>query len=120
MPSFNNADPIAFLEELCRPPNYLSRVVDDGQGVVVCCADTKSELRFNRVNLRGPVVLGDDGVRVALSVEHSIAGEVLSQRRAVQEPAERLEAVGGPQEAVDGNATALVDGFSGRIEELHE
>src|SRR2546425_13273566 len=88
--------------------------------MVVCCAYPESELRFNRVNLRGPIVLGDEGVRVSRSVEHPIAGEVFSQGRTVEEAPERFESIGGPQKAVDRDAPALLDRLSGRIEDLHE
>src|SRR5438309_2946262 len=59
-------------------------------------------------------------MRVVLSIEHPIAGEVLSQRRAVQEPPERLESLGGTQETVDRNAAALFDRLSRRVEDFHE
>src|SRR5437867_9314219 len=120
MSSLHDDEPIAFPQVLCLPPDNLSVPVDDGQGVVVCCADPESELRFDRVNLRGPIVLGDECVRVSRSVEHPIAGEVLSQGRTVQEAPERFESLGGPQEAVDGDTPALFDRLSGRIEDLHE
>src|SRR5207245_8757449 len=120
MASFHDDEPVAFPKVLCLPPNYLSSVIDDGQGVVVSCTDPKSELCFNRVNLRGPIVLGDEGVRVSRSVEHPIPGEVLSQGRTVQEAPERFESLRGSQEAVDGNTPALFDGLGRRIEAFHE
>src|SRR5437016_1338826 len=120
MPSLHDNEPIAFPQVLCFPPDNLSVLVDDGQGVVVGCAYPESELRFNRVNLRGPIILGDEGVRVSRSVEHPIAGEVLAQRGTVQKAPERFESLGGPQETVDGDASALFDRLSGRIEDLHE
>ena len=86
----------------------------------MCCAYPESELRFNRVNLRRPIILGDEGMRVSRSVEHPIAGEVFSQGRTVEEAPERFESIGGPQKAVDGDAPALLDRLSGRIEDLHE
>src|SRR5207245_2560771 len=120
MASFHDDEPVAFPKVLCLPPNYLSSVIDDGQGMVVCCAYPESELRFNRVNLRGPIILGDEGVRVSRSVEHPIAGEVFSQGRTVEEAPERFESIGGPQKAVDRDAPALLDRLSGRIEDLHD
>src|SRR5437899_6466822 len=87
--------------------------------MVVCCAYPESELCFNRVNLRGPIVLGDEGVRVSRSVEHPIPGEVLSQGRTVQEAPERFESLRGSQEAVDGNKLALFDGLGRRLLDFH-
>src|SRR5256885_15559556 len=109
MPSLHDNEPIAFPQVLCFPPDNLSVLVADGQGVVVGCAYPESELCCNRVNLRGPIVLGDEGVRVARSVEQPIPGEVLSQGGAVQEAPERFGCRRGSQGAVDGNTPAVFD-----------
>ena len=69
--------------------------------MIICDPDPQAEFGFYRVNLRGPIVLGDKRVRIIRSVEHSIASEVLSQRRAVQEARERFETLGCPEETVD-------------------
>src|SRR5437899_555314 len=120
MPSLHDDEPTAVTEVSWLWPDNLSRVVHDGQRMFVCCAYPESELRFNRVNLRGHIILGEEGVRVSRSVEHPIAGEVFSQGRTVQEAPERFESSGSPQKAVDGDAPALFDRLSGRIEDLHE
>src|SRR3989442_13688227 len=90
MPSLHDNEPIAFPQVLCFPPDNLSVLVDDGQRVVVGCAYPESELCFNRVNLRGPIVLGDEAVRGSRSVEHPIPGEVLSHGRTVPVKPERF------------------------------
>src|SRR5207247_11034834 len=88
MPSLHDNEPIAFPQVLCFPPDNLSVLVDDGQGVVVRCAYPESELSFSRVNLRVPFVLGAEGVRVSRSIGPPIPREVLSQGQTGQEATE--------------------------------